>query len=97
MKIKHYLSMVPVGVLASIAMSIPTCASQLPPCSGSQTVNGTGCNTGCPPFSSGCCAYTEFRVNCDEGPDQFYRERICYEIRTCQWLVIPKQFECSAL
>jgi hypothetical protein len=98
MKKKLYLAMVPVGALASLAFANPVyCVSEMTPCFGDQTVNGHGCSTGCPPMSGGCCAYTEYRVDCEDGPDQFYRTRTCYEVRHCTWIVIPKQYECTVL
>lgn len=95
MKLRHYLGMVPVGVLMSMALSVPACDDDPVPCTGPQTVNGDGCGSGCPPVApEGCCAYIEYRVNCDVGPDQFYRTRDCSELSHCVALVIPKKYAC---
>jgi hypothetical protein len=99
MRILRYLAMVPLGIVASygVAQSTNGCASEVVPCEGSQTVNGYGCSDGCPPFSGGCCEYTTYRVNCNEGPDQFYTVRNCWEVKHCDYIVIEKVFQCTVL
>jgi hypothetical protein len=92
------LSVVGIACAASLAWATD-CVTDPVPCQGSQTVNGNGCSTGCPPANPnlGCCAYVEYRVNCDEGPDQYYRTRTCSLVQNCSTLVIPKLFLCTHL
>jgi hypothetical protein len=98
MKLRKYLAMVPLGVVASIAYAqTMNCTTQIVPCSGPEVLTGWGCSSGCPPSSQGCCAYSLYRVNCDEGPDQWYEVRNCFEVRHCAVIVIPKQYECTVL
>ncbi len=97
MKLKTYMAMVPLGIVASLAVAEVPCTSEVVPCEGPQVVQGYGCSTGCPPFSGGCCQYTTYRVNCDVGPDQYYTVRNCWEVKHCAWIVIPKRYECTVL
>ncbi len=98
MKLKSYLAMVPLGIVASVAFAqAPWCVTEMVPCEGPEVVHGYGCSTSCPPSSQGCCAYTTYRVNCDVGQDQYYTVRNCWEVRHCAYIVIPKQFECTVL
>lgn len=95
MKISKYLAMVPLGLAAAYAyaQALP-CVSEVVPCEGPQIENGWGCSTGCPPIDEGCCQYTQWRVNCYEGPDQFYTTRHCWEPLKCK--TFANQFKCTA-
>lgn len=99
MKIKKYLVTVPIGLALSIATSfaVQPCTSDPVPCAGPQTINGYGCSTGCPPTypDDGCCAYTQYRVNCNSGPDQFYVVRGCEMVHTCGDPIGSKNFHCT--
>ncbi len=98
MKLRNYLAMVPLGIVASIAYSQTVyCTTDPIPCAGPQWPLGWGCSTGCPPVIQGCCSYTTYRVNCDVGPDQFYNVRNCQEVQHCGSIVIPRQFVCTVL
>lgn len=98
MKLRNYLAMVPLGIVASIAYSQQVnCVTDAVPCTGPEWPLGWGCSTGCPPVIQGCCEYTTMRVNCDEGPDQFYNIRTCWEVRHCASIVIPRKYECTVL
>jgi hypothetical protein len=97
MKLKTYLAMVPLGIVSAIAVAQVPCASEAVPCQGSEWPFSWGCSTGCPPYSGGCCEYTTYRVNCDEGPDQYYTIRTCWEVRNCKAIVIPRKYECTVL
>jgi hypothetical protein len=97
MKLKTYLAMMPLGIVSAIAFAQVPCVSEAVPCEGSQAVHGFGCSTGCPPYSGGCCEYTTYRVNCDEGPDQYYTVRTCWEVKNCKPIVMPRKYECTVL
>lgn len=95
---KKLLLLVALGVACSAAVTwADDCVIDPVPCFGSQTINGWGCSTNCPPIhpTTGCCNYVEYRVNCDFGPDQFYRERNCYTTQKCNDPVIPRTFKCT--
>ena len=100
MKLKRLLMLAVVGVVCSAAVTwAEDCILEPVPCLGTQTLNGYGCQTGCPPANptTGCCSYVEYRVNCDEGPDQFYRTHICSLVQHCGSVVIPLKKQCTHL
>jgi hypothetical protein len=100
MRIKRLLMLVVVGVIASATLSWAVdCVNDPVPCEGPEVLNGWGCGSGCPPTfpNDGCCSYQEFRVNCDEGPDQFYRKRSCAMLATCSAPMFPKALQCTHL
>ena len=100
MKLKRLmlLALVGVGCACSVAFAVD-CVDDVVPCQGSQTVNGYGCSTGCPPANPnlGCCSYIDYRINCDQGPDQYYKTRTCSLVQNCHSIVVPKQYQCTHL
>jgi hypothetical protein len=100
MRLKRIVAPVLVGLCAAAAFAPPAnCAPDVVPCPGPWVVNGDGCNSGCPPTypNDGCCQYTEYRVNCDDGPDQFFRTRQCFLLKSCSDPINPKSYFCNNL
>ncbi len=100
MKAKRISLLIGLGLALSATVSWAVdCVNDPVPCEGPEVLNGWGCSTGCPPSNPnvGCCLYEEFRVNCDEGPDQFYRKRTCFAASNCGPIVIPKKLQCTHL
>lgn len=100
MKLKRISLLALVGLVCSVGISLAEdCIMEPVPCVGPETLNGWGCQTGCPPSNPnlGCCSYTEYRVDCEEGPDKFYRTHQCYLPQNCASVVIPKKYQCTHL
>jgi hypothetical protein len=100
MKLKRLAILGVAGIVCAGSLSFAEdCVNEPVPCIGSETINGYGCQTGCPPSNPnlGCCSYVEYRVNCDVGPDQWYRTHACSLPSNCGDPVIPKIYRCTHL